>query len=246
MTVLLMRLSAPMQSWGTQSRFTERDTGREPSKSGVVGLVSAALGRPRDQSPEDLARLRMGVRVDREGAILRDYQTAGGGSWFGRPYGVAKADGSPITAKSAPKATVTSNRYYLADAVFLVGLEGDDHDLLARIDEALGNPRWPLFLGRKAFPPAEPIRLADGLRTDTALGDALRTWPCLVADRPGRGQDPPDRLRLVIECRPGEEGEPRQDVPLSFRSAARDFTVRHVREEWVPVDQLPQEVTPCT
>ena len=34
MSTLLMRLAGPMQSWGTQSRFTVRDTGREPSKSG--------------------------------------------------------------------------------------------------------------------------------------------------------------------------------------------------------------------
>ncbi len=245
MSVLLMRLSAPMQSWGTQSRFTERDAGREPSKSGVVGLVSAALGRPRDRSPDDLAALRMGVRVDREATILRDFHTAGGGSWLGRPYGVAKADGSAITASNEAKATVVSNRYYLADAVFLVGLEGEDADLLASIDAALDRPRWPLFLGRKAFPPAEPIRLPDGLRTEVTLEDALREWPYL-AHRTGRRQSAPESLRLVIECRPGGDGEPRQDVPLSFRSDARDFTVRHVREEWVPFDQLPQEVTPCS
>lgn len=244
MNVLLMRLSAPMQSWGTQSRFTERDTGREPSKSGVVGLVSAALGRGRDRAPDDLAALRMGVRVDREGSVLRDFHTAGGGSWLGRPYGVAKASGSPITAKNEAKATSTSNRYYLADAVFLVGLEGEDHELLASIGEAVVNPRWPLFLGRKAFPPAEPIRLRGGLRTDTILEDSLRSWPWLAAPR--RREEQPDSLRLVIECPPGEDGEPRQDVPLSFRSDARDFTVRHVREEWVPFDQLPQEVTPCS
>jgi len=246
MNVLLMHLSAPMQSWGTQSRFTERDTGREPSKSGVIGLASAALGRPRDQSPDDLSRLRMGVRVDREGTILRDFHTAGGGSWLGRPYGVAKADGSRITAGNAAKATVVSNRYYLADAVFLVGLEGEDRDLLASIDAALASPRWPLCLGRKAFPPAEPIRLPQGLRTDTALEDALRTWPYLVADRPGRRRDPADSLRLIIECPAGQDGEPRQDVPLSFRSDARDFSVRYVREQWLPLDRLPQEVTPCT
>ena len=41
MSVLLLRLSGPMQSWGVQSRFTVRDTGLEPSKSGVVGLIAA-------------------------------------------------------------------------------------------------------------------------------------------------------------------------------------------------------------
>jgi len=235
MNVLLLRLSAPMQSWGTQSRFTERDTGREPSKSGVIGLLSAALGRSRDQSPEDLARLRMGIRVDREGTVLRDFHTAGGGSWPGlKQYGVAKASKGLF-------GTVTSNRYYLADAVFLVGLEGEDPDLLDSIDEALGRPRWPLFLGRKAFPPAEPVCLPDGLRIGTALEDALRAAPWLARRDGPRREEPPEALRLVLECRPGEEGEPRQDVPISYRSDARDFGVRHVREEWIPLSELPEE-----
>ena len=76
MSVLLMRLSGPMQAWGVQSRFGVRDTTREPSKSGVVGLLAAALGRPRYAAIDDLAALRMGVRVDREGTLLRDYHTA--------------------------------------------------------------------------------------------------------------------------------------------------------------------------
>ena len=44
---LLLRLQGPMQSWGTTSRFDERDTQLEPSKSGVLGLVCAAIGRDR-------------------------------------------------------------------------------------------------------------------------------------------------------------------------------------------------------
>src|SRR5258706_11213757 len=96
MSTLLLRLAAPMQSWGTQSRFVVRDTGLEPSKSGVIGLLCAALGRPREAPMEDLARLRMGVRVDREGVMQTDYHTAGG--WHRRAdagYGVARFGGGP-------------------------------------------------------------------------------------------------------------------------------------------------------
>ncbi len=118
MATLLMRLQGPMQSWGTTSRFDERDTQLEPSKSGVLGLVCAALGRDRSEPLEDLASLRMGVRVDREGIPLRDYQTA---------TGVLVASG-----KADPRRTVVSPRHYLADAVFLVGLEGRDQALLER------------------------------------------------------------------------------------------------------------------
>src|ERR1017187_6721725 len=100
MPTLLLRLAGPMQSWGLSSRFTIRDTGREPAKSGVLGLLCAGLGKPAAQTEQDgfptlavLASLRMGVRVDREGAMARDYHTAGGGDWNGRGYGVFKASG---------------------------------------------------------------------------------------------------------------------------------------------------------
>lgn len=44
MATLLLRLAAPLQSWGSDSKFETRKTGREPTKSGVVGLLAAALG----------------------------------------------------------------------------------------------------------------------------------------------------------------------------------------------------------
>jgi CRISPR system Cascade subunit CasD len=67
--VLLIPCVGPMQSWGTRSRFQERDTEREPSKSGLIGLICAALGRDRNETVEDLAALKMAVRVDREGKL---------------------------------------------------------------------------------------------------------------------------------------------------------------------------------
>ena len=74
MSTLLLRLAAPMQSWGDESKFTTRRTLREPTKSGVVGLLGAAMGIRREQG-EEIARLscalRMGVRVDQEGEFAR-------------------------------------------------------------------------------------------------------------------------------------------------------------------------------
>src|SRR5574340_411584 len=127
MSTLLIRLIAPMQSWGVQSRYDPRDSGREPSKSGVIGLLCAALGRPRWEDVDDLASLRMGVRVDREGTLQWDYQTV----------------------KNADK-PVVSQRAYLSGAAFLVGFEGD-LSLLKDIQHALQHPVWCLYLGRKAL-----------------------------------------------------------------------------------------------
>jgi CRISPR system Cascade subunit CasD len=223
MSVLLLRLAGPMQSWGVQSRFSVRDTGLEPSKSGVIGLLCAALGRPRREPVADLAALRMGVRVDREGRMARDYHTA---------LDVIKADGSR-------PGTVVSERFYLADAAFLVGLEGD-LTLLRVLHTALARPVWQLSLGRKAFVPGGPVYLPDGLLPDAGLGDALGRYPWR---RPaGRV---PERLRLVLDSDDVED-EPRPDVPVSF--AERRFAVRHVRTDWLPCQDLPQppEDQPCS
>jgi CRISPR system Cascade subunit CasD len=221
MHTLLLRLAGPMQSWGTQSRFLERDTGLEPSKSGVVGLLCAALGRSRDVPVDDLATLAMGVRVDREGVMQRDYHTA---------LEVAKADGSKA-------GTVVSNRYFLADADFLVGLTGDDLALLTELDAALATPRWPLSLGRKAFPPGHPVRVADGgVRPDRDLAEAL----CREPWRPRAG-DPrwwrtPDLLRVVLETTPSEGHERRLDQPGPGAAFLhRRFLPRHVLTTFWPV-----------
>lgn len=232
---LLLRLAGPMQAWGTQSRFSMRDTEREPSKSGVIGLLCAALGRPREAPVADLAALAMGVRVDREGTLARDFQTAGG------HHGQRERDyGVPDPSGKAPR-TVLSNRYYLADADFLVGLAGE-RALLEELDAALRRPRWQLSLGRKAFVPGAPLRLPDeppwgpGLRA-LPLETALRGYPWLGAGQRRWRAEPPQRLRLVLEGEAGVDAEARLDVPLSF--AERRFGLRYVRTLLIPFDQVP-------
>ncbi|HOA25396.1 MAG TPA: type I-E CRISPR-associated protein Cas5/CasD [Aggregatilineales bacterium] len=209
---LLLRLSGPMQSWGTQSRFDRRDTGREPSKSGVIGLLCAALGRPRTEPVDDLASLRMGVRVDQPGRVEHDYHTASSDSFY------------LVSGKSESR-TVVSNRYYLADAKFLVGLEGDS-GLLAELYAALRDPVWTLYLGRKAFVPGEPVWLPDGLWDGYGLFDALGAYPWL---------GDPDRSKAPAQL-PVFYDDPagyivRTDVPLSF--AERKFAQRRVSIEYI-------------
>ncbi|MBW1991748.1 MAG: type I-E CRISPR-associated protein Cas5/CasD [Deltaproteobacteria bacterium] len=259
MSTLLLRLAGPMQSWGVQSRFTERDTLLEPSKSGVIGLLCAALGRKRDEPLDDLAALKMGVRVDREGILKMDYHTAGGTHRRGEKYGVALADGSGIRP-------VTSRRYYLADADFLVGLEGDDEVLLRRLDQALARPCWPLYLGRKAFVPGTPIRLSyrpihlpgpadvPGL-VHLPLEEALRRYPWIArtpreAARRRRELEEARQagqsiyLRLVLEADPGSTAEVRPDQPISFEINRRLHGLRYVRTVFqkFTLDMLEEEV----
>lgn len=210
MRTVLLRLEGPMQSWGLTSRFDDRDSALEPTKSGVIGLCAAALGLARDdtRSLARLASLTMAVRVDRQGSLARDFQTAGGGRFAGEDYGVYKASGDAGD-------TVTSPRAYLADASFLVGL-GGDAELVGEVASALQSPHWPLALGRRAFAPAAPIfaGIVDGLPEE-----AVRT----ATDPPSRCDK---RRRMVVEVREG--GAPRMDQPVSFKSDERRFAVRFV------------------
>lgn len=240
MSTLLLRLAGPLQSWGTQSRFIIRDTGLEPSKSGVVGLLCAALGRARAEPVDDLAALAMGVRVDQQGDLAVDYHTAGGAHRLGEAYGVAKADGGK-------PATVVSRRYYLAGADFLVGLAGDDEDLLRRLHQALAEPHWQLCLGRKAFVPGVPVWLPDGLCAGQPLLEALIAHPWPRADLPlPPPERRPERLRFVLES---EEGaEVRRDQPLGAAFLDRQFALRRVTTTFRQLGtEVPlREAEPCT
>jgi len=212
MPTLLLRLVGPMQSWGVQSNYAHRDTALEPSKSGMIGLVCAALGRPRTDPISDLASLTMGVRVDREGAVLSDYHTAG-------RDGFLRAGGSVER-----KDVILSDRFYLADAAFLVGLQSNDTVLLKQVQDALEHPHWMLCLGRKAFVPSEPVALPDGLR-DADLWTALTDYRPRL--RPTRHRLDDDRVRVMLEDETGDIV--RRDQPLSFKKGNRQFTVRRLR-----------------
>jgi len=219
MHTLLLRLAGPMQSWGTTSRFDQRDTGKEPSKSGVVGLLAAALGIDREvwnDELKSLAALTMAVRHDQPGVLRRDYQTA---------QNIISADGSKVHE------TAVTAREYLADAVFLVGLESADRSLLERAQTALQNPVWPLALGRKSYVPSETVWLEGGIQ-DAPLMEALTAWPRIA---PRRFKSAPERLLVSLESQDGS-GALRMDQPLSS-FAVRRFGARYVRSEWVALHQ---------
>jgi CRISPR system Cascade subunit CasD len=245
MGTLLLQLIGPMQSWGVQSNFIQRDTALEPTKSGVVGLLCAALGRSRDAPIDDLSRLKMGVRVDREGFVRCDYHTAG--KSYTKTRVRRQAEYLKASGEIERNDLIQSWRYYLADAAFLVGLEGDDWTLLEDLHNHLHNPIWPLYLGRKAFPPGEPVWLTDGARPCEDLMTALRGYPRL---RPKRSRFDDDRMRAVLED--PEKGEiVRPDQPLSFAVDARRFAPRRLHIEYVDDQPLREDfrdvsITPFT
>ena len=216
MSTLVLRLAAPMQSWGATSRFTRRTTQLYPTKSGVLGLLAAAEGRRRTDPIEDLVRLRFGARIDQPGHVERDFQTA------------HTADGKPLPL---------SDRYYLADARFLAVVEGDD-TLVTALYDAVRRPVFPLYHGRRAFPPTGP--LAAGVRPE-GLDEVLRThrWEAAAATR-RRGLSHVE-LDVILDADParplasGTGADSCPDVPVSFDPAHRQYAVRQVVHDRVRI-----------
>lgn len=200
-----------MQAWGAASRFTRRDTRQEPTKSGVLGLLAAAQGLRRTDELEHLTSLSFGVRVDQEGVLIRDFQTA------------KSLDGKKVMP--------LSYRYYLGDAVFVAGVEGE-RNVIDGLVAALRNPTFPLYLGRRSCPPSQPLTLAV---TDDQLLTALREYPWQAANWYRRNQSRTVRLRIAIDDDNSGEGELIRDVPVSFNPELRKYEWRTVREEHVDV-----------
>ena len=233
--ILLLRLEAPMQSWGTRSRWDVRDSGPEPTKSGVVGLLGAALGLLRgDRRLEELdGALRFAVRADRPGRMATDYHTVTGrhrmanGKLKGEDY------------------TVQSYRDYLHDAAFLVALAGEAA-LLEEMAGALARPRWPLFLGRKSCVPTRPV-LDDPREPVSDRYDGLehalrRAFWAAPPDRGARrrASAEPPVLSGWVEVRPGEADyertQERQDAMRT--NALRFYDFRRALRIEIPTVEL--------
>ena len=238
--VLALRLAAPLQSWGGEGRFNRRDTRPQPTKSGVTGLLAAAAGRAREQDITDLLALRLAVRVDQPGTLLRDYHTVS-------DYRDVPLLSTKVNAKGqqqpAGKSTHITERFYLQDAVFVATITGPAEmiDLLA---QAVQNPAFPLALGRRSCPPTG--RLVLDVYHGTTVDQVLDTIAWQAADstklrrlrRDGASAAATVSLPITVEDPDGADQA--VDVPSSFSLRARVFTARRVRHGWAnPPAQWP-------
>jgi CRISPR system Cascade subunit CasD len=183
---LLLWFEGPLQSWGADSKFGRRDTLSFPTKSGVLGLICAALGASGEQR-EFLAEMapreqvvisyvpprRNGVtegKAERE-TPLRDFHMVGAGYDDSDPWQnlhiPKKADGG----KAVGGGSKMTYRYYLQDAKFAVIVEvpARKADVFA---DALQNPVYDIYLGRKNCVPTEKVFQAVCDTREAALAEA--------------------------------------------------------------------------
>jgi CRISPR system Cascade subunit CasD len=246
MQYLALMLDAPLQSWGFASRFQRRTTGPHPTKSGVVGLLCAALGLAKGSDEEKewlprLAKLQMTVvTIPRTKAGIRhppsepelpirhleDFHTVGAGydpdtEWQSMSR---SADGKTL------KNPVVSHRQYLADSRFGVLLAGDDAEALARAANAVRNPVWGVWFGRRCCIPARPVFAGGPFEGEADAWKALLKAAGLAEGLP------PTALTRVEEAADFATGtDTINDQPQSFGNGhssgpeGRKFVPRRIR-----------------
>lgn len=242
--VLLLRLAGPLQSWGLRSSFNRRETNAEPTKSGVLGLLAAAAGLAREDPLDDLIPLRLGVRVDQAGTLLRDYHTVS--DYRGRPLLQSGVNAKGVQRPTSPvKHTHVTVRYYLQDAVFVAAVAGP-RALVTTLDHAVRSPAFPLALGRRSCPPTQPVSLGVHEGDLAAVLKAL-PWQASRAardryvrrarsgGRDGSRQAPPAGIDLPATVEDPAGDDVLHDAPTSFDPRARAFTDRRVRHCWLHV-----------
>lgn len=209
---ILMKLRGPLQSYGTDSHFEIRHTEKYPSKSAILGLIAAAMGIRREEMErlQELRSLNMMIRVDQNGQISRDFQTA-----------------KKLKKTGEFERNYVTYRYYLEDAIFLVALEGED-SLMERIYQALKRPYFPLFLGRRACPVNFDFLM--GIYEEDAFAQ-ITERPWFAAEWYQKSFKKQEKVRLDIygdmQCLPeGRQKALRRDNTISFSQMGRQYNLR--------------------
>ncbi len=216
---LALLLDAPMQSWGFASRFQRRTTGLHPTKSGVIGLICAAMGLAKGSTEEQqllpkLAKLAMTIIAMPRYDVrrLEDFHTV-----LNTRRASGKMNDDPVVTR----------RQYLLDARFGVILAGD-RGLLDRVSAALQDPVWGVWFGRKSCIPAAPVFVELCESQDLAWKAILRV--CKLSE-----ETLMDTFTSVTEVKDFDKGtDSLSDQPVSFGDGTssgpdkRQFAVRRI------------------
>lgn len=217
MKTILLKLSGPLQSWGTDSNYETRHTDLYPSKSAIIGMISACLGYRREdcQCLQKLNQLQFAVRIDQQGNILRDYQTA--------------------HAYQPKLRTYVTNRYYLEDAVFIVAVGHADSDFIDEVVNGLKNPYFQPFMGRRSDP--IPVDFVLGV-TESDVLTSIEEVPWQAASWYKR-QANKSLIRLPIyfdvNLKQTTTSSLRKDLAYSFSFRNRKYQFREEGKEYVDI-----------
>ena len=197
-----------------------------PTKSGIVGLLAAALGVDKYSAGEAdaiaaLAALRMTAitipKLKKAGSArpavalemrrLEDYHTV---------QGTRHANDKPGT-RPDPKDTVVTHRQFLLDARFGVILSAPagwrlpDGRGLAAVAAALRDPVWGIWFGRKCCIPAAPVCCSE------PFSDETQTWRSLLRAAGLDENSPREQFTRLEEASDfGSGNDTLNDAPVTF------------------------------
>lgn len=205
MPTLVLAFEGPVQAWGSGSKFDNRNTENFPTKSGVIGMIGAAMGRKRWESVEDLNELELTIRIDQSGQRFSDMQTM---------------------KIPTQKNSYVGQKFYLADAKFLVCLTHADKEFLIRIQNALNNPHYPISLGRRNCVPSGQLvkEIVDMDGEETA-----RQYPWIASGwykKKYKKYSGRDGLIILKEGNEGFRQIRLKDRPVSFDRNNRQYRTR--------------------
>jgi CRISPR system Cascade subunit CasD len=169
-------LAAPIGALGSLAVGERRGTWDRPGRSAVLGLVAACLGIEREDEDAHQALeagYGMALRVERLGPVLADYHTAQvPPQRRGRTFRTRREE------LAAPDlGTILSRRDYHVDVVVFVALwlrEVAPRWSLKVIAEAMREPQFVPYLGRRACPLMLPLSPEIEAATDPAAALAAR------------------------------------------------------------------------
>jgi CRISPR system Cascade subunit CasD len=217
---LALYLDAPLQSWGYQSRFDRRTTLSYPTRSGILGLICAAMGKYRADKAAlaELDALSVTVLVFRQGGRIMDFHTVGGG-YDRKTQKQFIVHTAKDKLRDPGKETVPTHREYLEESRF-GAIVGGNKRLIEEVADAVRNPTWGIWLGRKACIPASPV-CAGVWSTEVEAETALAKTDATL--KPG-SQGVRRRIRETATFDDGTDTL--MDRPIDF--GKRDFAPRRV------------------
>jgi len=210
---ILLRLKAPLQSWGGESfSYSYRSTVRHPTFSGVLGLICCSLGINRSKDSSFLMTLTEHISMDvfcyKQGSIIRDFQTAGVGHKDIRKV-PTNYRGKSVEHKVRGD---VYHKEYLQSSDFLVILKVGSDEVTERVVSGLRSPEWMPSLGRKACIPTTPIFVGVSDKREEILSLRDNTIP------------KEDMVYSVVESK---SGETICDVPVEFNHKYRSRQVAY-------------------
>ena len=159
---LIFQLYAPLASWGDEAGGEMRRSATIPTRSALLGLLAAAVGIRRDEeqrleSFNHAYHLAVRPRSGRE-SWLEDYHTTQVPPVNRkRRYYTRREE---LDRPASDLGTILSQREYRCDGYWQVAVscDGQPEFSLEALQQALMQPCFPLYLGRKSCPLALPLK----------------------------------------------------------------------------------------